>query len=44
MKQMKKHLNMSKKDIKKSIQTLLDYGYIEMGSNETITDGYRFTL
>lgn len=37
-------LRIKKKDVKKSIQWLLELGYIEMGSNETIKNGYRFTF
>lgn len=37
-------LCMSKKDVKKSINRLHDDGLIEKGSNDTITNGYRFTF
>ena len=42
--QMADLLSLSKKDVKKSINNLYDDGYIEMGSNDTIKDGYRFTF
>lgn len=34
-------LNLTKKDVKKSIQTLLDQDIIEEGSDEHISKGYR---
>ena len=37
-------LCMSKKSVKKSIANLYNEGYIEEGSNETISHGYRFTF
>ena len=32
------------KDVKKAIHSLYDEGYIEIGSNDTIKKGYRFTF
>ena len=37
-------LCMSKKSVRKCIDRIHDEGYIEMGSNRTITNGYRFTF
>lgn len=37
-------LNIKKKDVKRSINTLLDLGIIEEGSNDTVSKGYRFTF
>lgn len=37
-------LNLKKKEVKNSINTLIDYGIIEEGSNDTVSKGYRFTF
>jgi predicted transcriptional regulator len=37
-------LNLSKKDIKKSIKKFDEDGLIEHGNTDTIKDGYRFTF
>ena len=37
-------LNMSKKTVKKCIDNIHYEGYIEKGSNDTISNGYRFTF
>lgn len=34
----------SKKDVKESINKLIDRGYIQDGCNDTISKGYRFTF
>lgn len=44
IRQMSELLDISKKDVKKSIENLWDAGYLETGSNDTIKDGYRFTF
>ena len=41
---MAKRLDLKKKQVKKSIDRLLDEGIIETGSNDTIEKGYRFTF
>lgn len=35
-------LNISKKDVKKSLKNLMDSNIIEDGSSDTISNGYRF--
>ena len=42
--QMSEHLAISKKDVKKTLKKLYVDGLIEIGSNDTIRDGYRFTF
>lgn len=37
-------LSLKKKDVKKSINWIHDLGYLEIGSNDTVKDGYRFTF
>lgn len=42
IKKMAKSLHLSKKDVKKSIDRLIEEAVIEKGSSDTIKDGYRF--
>lgn len=37
-------LSLSKKQVKKSVDNLYNDGLLEMGSNNTVKDGYRFTF
>lgn len=37
-------LSMSKKEVKKSVKKFYEDGIIERGSNDTISNGYRFTF
>ena len=37
-------LNIKHKEVKKSIRKFLDLGFIEKGSSESISCGYRFTF
>ena len=37
-------LGIKKKEVKKSIETLMDCGLLEEGSSDTVTKGYRFTF
>lgn len=37
-------LSLKKKDVRASIDTLLDEGLIELGDNDTVRYGYRFTF
>ena len=35
-------LNLKKKDVSEAIDQLFDYGYLEEGSNDSVSDGWRF--
>lgn len=37
-------LGLKKKEVRKSIETLVENGILEEGSNTTVTNGYRFTF
>lgn len=42
IKKMAKSLNISKKEVKKSLERLIDECILECGSSPTVKDGYRF--
>lgn len=37
-------LDVKKKKVKKSIESLIDEDLVEIGSSDTVTNGYRFTF
>ena len=39
-----KTLNLEKKEVKSSITNLINEGYLDIGDNDTVKDGYRFTF
>ena len=37
-------VGLSKDEVKKCVNNLIDWGYVEEGCSDTVNDGYRFTF
>jgi hypothetical protein len=43
-KQIAEALDIKRKEVEAAVDALFDYGYLEEGSNESVSEGWRFTF